>query len=390
MNALFRTSLFASLLGLCGLAACSSNDFDLTPTASGSGAGGSGASSGSSTGTTSTGNQGGAGGDTTSTSTGGLGGSEPDGPTKLTIVNGVNDHDAIRVCFTAYPDGADVSPWPADVAGLAFAKAIVVDPPESIAPGGADIRPFVIGGDLAAIEGKSCNEILALAASGSGGSGGAGGGSGGAGGSGGTTATPPPPPIVAGPMPVIPASVLTSEKSLLLTFFGCLGGPGKTDSTQGLGCGFTYTPETPTASLTLVAMSRKTLPNAVAVQVVHASAAMQPSDVRVTPGYDGATDVPVAKALALGGLGPKPPFAGLARVDYGALTKVAIKTFAPNDIYATSALFIQDAFVNGGIKDTAFEDGSSFTFVAIGGYPGVPAQSFWRAFTYVMVASDPE
>jgi hypothetical protein len=201
---------------------------------------------------------------------------------------------------------------------------------------------------------------------------------------------PIPPPIVAGAMPILPASVFTSDKSLLLTFFGCVGGSGPLDGTQGLGCGFSYTPETPTASLTLVAMSRKKLSDRVALQFVHASAAMQPSDIRVTPGYDGQTDVPVVKALGLGGLGPKPPFVALTRNDYGSLTKVALKTFAPNDIYATSALFIQDAFVNGGIPDTKFEDGSSFTLVAIGGYPGVVSQSFWRPFTYTMVASDPE
>jgi hypothetical protein len=369
-------SVFAVGVGLCGLAACSSDDFDLTPTASttsAGGAGGAGGATGSST--TTTGAQGGGG--TTTTTSGGVGGAEPSGPTKLTIVNGVNDHEAIRVCFMPYPDGADVAPWPASQAGLAFAKAVVVDPPASIAPGDADIRPFVIGGDLTAIAGKSCSQALAIAAAGSEGAGGAGGG------------PPSPPPIVASAMPVIPASVLTSEKSLLLVFFGCLGGPGKTDPTQGLGCGFTYTPETPTASLTLVAMSRKKLPTSVALQLVHASAAMQPSDIRVTPGWEAATDVPVAKALALGGLGPKPPFVGLTRDNFGPLSKVALKTFAPNDIYAQSALFIQDAFVNGGIPDTQFQDGSSFTLVAIGGYPGAVSQSFWHPFTYTMVASDP-
>ena len=376
----------AALIVSAAVAGCSEDHSLLAPTGSG---GGTGASTSTSMGgdTSSSTGAGGAGGDTT-TST--MGGAEPSGPTKLTIVNAVNDYPAIRVCFQPYPSGPPVNPWPASPAGLAFPASIVVDPPTSIAPSG-DVRPFVLAGDLTAIAGKSCDEALALAGSGAGGGGmggaAGGGGMGGAtGGAGGATGAAP---IVAAAMPVIPASVFTSEKSLLLVFFGCLGGPGHDDASAGLGCGFTYTPATPTASLALVAMSRKTEPKAIALEVVHASAALQPSDVRLTPGFDGAMDIPFAQDLAQGGLAPKPPFFGMARADFGVLAKAAIKTFAPNDVYPTSALFLQDVFANGGVKEPAFADGSGFTFVAVGGYPGVPAQSFWRAFTFTMVKSDP-
>ncbi len=374
-------SLRAALITFAALAGCSQDHSLLAPTGSG---GGTGASTTSNIGgdTNSGTGAGGSGGDTTGTTTG-TGGAEPSGPTKLTILNGVNDYPAIRVCFMPYPSGPSVNPWPASPGGLAFPASLVVDPPTSIAPSG-DVRPFVLAGDLTAIAGKSCDEALAIA----GGTGGGGaGGVGGAGGAGGATGTPPP--IVASPMPVIPASVFTSGKSLLLVFFGCLGGPGHDDPQVGLGCGFTFTPATPTANLTLVAMSRKTEPKAIALEVVHASAAMQPSDVRITPGFDMATDLPFAHAIALGGLAPKPPFFGMARADFGVLQKAAIKTFAPNDIYPTSALFLGDVFANGGIKDPAFADGSGFTFVAVGGYPSVPSSSFWHPFTFTMVKSDP-
>ncbi len=375
------SSLLAALPFLVAISGCTPDDRDLAPTSSSTGTGGSGATGGNTT----SGDQGG-GGVTTTTTT-----PEPAGPTKLTILDGINDYDAIRVCFVPYPSGAEVNPWPASAAGLAFGKAVQVDPPSSIAPGGSDVQPHVIAGDLSAIAGMSCAEVLALAASG-GGSGGGGAGAGGSGGAGGAGGGPPepPPPIVVSAMPVIPASVFEAEKSLLLTFFGCIGGPDHVDGTEGLGCGFTFTPATPTASLTLVAMSRTLDPEKVSLQFLHASAAMQPSDIRITPGFDNVVDVPVAKALALGGLGPKPPFAGLARTDYGSLTKVAVKTFAPNDVNATSTVFLQDAFTNGGIDQAAFQNGTGFTVVAIGGYPGVSIPSFWHPFTYVMVRSDPE
>jgi hypothetical protein len=316
-----------------------------------------------------------------------MGGAEPSGPTKLTILNAVNDYAAIRVCFMPYPSGPPVNPWPASPSGLAFPASLVVDPPSSIAPSG-DVRPFVLAGDLTAIAGKSCDEALAIA--GGAGAGGAGGATGGAGGAtGGAGGAPAAPPIIAAAMPVLPGSVFTSEKSLLLVFFGCLGGPGHDDPTAVLGCGFSYTPATPTASLTLVAMSRKTEPKAIALEVVQASAALQPSDVRFTPGLDMAADIPFAHSLALGGLAPKPPFFGMARADFGVLANAAIKTFAPNDVYPTSALFLQDAFANGNVKDPMFADGSAFTLVAVGGYPSVPSSSFWHPFTFTMVKSDP-
>lgn len=386
-----RLSLLALPLLVAASPGCSEDHDLLAPTTSSASSAAGGATTTATGGTTSTGGQGGEGGATSSSSSSsGVGGAEPSGPTKLTILDAINDYDAIRVCFMPYPSGPSPDPWPAAASGLAFSAAKVVDPPSSLAPSGGDVQPFVIGGDLTAIAGMSCDQVLALAAGGSGTGSGGTGGTGGAG-TGGTGAggAGEPPPIVAAAMPVIPGSVFSSEKSLLLVFFGCLGGPGHSDGTEGLGCGFTYTPATPTASLTLVAMSRKSEPDRIALQFVHASAAMQPSDIRITPGFDLAMDVNAAKALALGGLGPKPPFVQLTRAGFGPLAQAALKTYAPNDIYPTSALYLQDAFVNGGIKDTAFVDGSSFTIVAIGGYPGVETPSFWHTFTYAMIESDP-
>jgi hypothetical protein len=380
-----RRTLFASLPLVAAVLGCSEDHGLLAPTTSSAGPGGGGATSGSGGKSTGSGGTGGTGGGTTSTTTTGLGGAEPDGPTRLTIVNAIADYSAIRVCFQPFPSGAPVTPWPASPGGLAFSGPMVVDP-ATISPSGGDVQPVVLAGDLPAIVGKSCDDAIALAAGGANGSGSGSGGSGGgmgAGGAGGGSG------VRAASMPVIPGSVFASKKSLLLVFFGCIGGPGHDDGTNQLGCGSTYTPATPTANLTLVAMSRKTISTSIALQFVDASAAMPTSDIRITPGIDSTQDVPVVSSIALGGLAPKPPFIGIPRTGFGLLSKVSIRTFAPNDTYPTSALFLTEAFDHGGIKDTDFVDGSGFTIVALGGYPGVNAQSYWHGFTYTMVKSAP-
>src|SRR5687768_8105587 len=105
---------------------------------------------------------------------GGMGGSggdpvipEPAGPTALTIVNGVNDYDAVRLCFVPYPggDGADQSPWP-NQGGIQFAASMVVSPIAGVIPAKSDVRTYVIAGDLAKTTGKTCAEVFAMAAAG--------------------------------------------------------------------------------------------------------------------------------------------------------------------------------------------------------------------------------
>lgn len=54
-----------------------------------------------------------------------------------------------------------------------------------------------------------------------------------------------------------------------------------------------------------------------------------------------------------------------------------------------SSIPFQEAFANGGVQDTTFQNGSGFTFVAIEGYPGAQTQSFWHPFTWTMLPSDP-
>jgi hypothetical protein len=352
---------------------------------------------GTSTGT----GMGGGGTSTSSTGSGGAGAGEPDGPTKLTVVDGVNDYDAIRICFLPYPAGDPAAmPWPASFAGLAFAHAATLDP--ASLPAGTDIRPTVLGGDLTQIAGKTCEQAIALAAAqasaggsgGAGGKGGAGGmGAGGAGGAGagagGSDAGPPPPVVIASPLAVLPASVFTAKRSLLLAPIGCMGGPGHSGGNAALACGFSYTPDHPTVDLVALGMSR--IPNVVHVslQVVNAAVPLQPTDIHITPGISMAPEAVLATSLPTGGIEPKPPFAKLTLGELGALDQVHLRTYLPMQMFMTSDTPLTEAFANGTVKQADLANGSNYVLVTVGAYPGVGAGPFWHKLTYTLIKADP-
>lgn len=316
----------------------------------------------------SSGSAGGAGGGAGGGEQGGGGGGvvEPPGTTRLTVVNGVNDHDAIRLCFLAYPDGtgAGVAPWPSSSAGLPFSRASTLDLLAPALPQGTAVRAHVIAGDLTATTGKDCAQILALAAD-------------------------SPAPIVAAALPVLPASVFEAQKSLLLVPTGCLGGAGHSDPNQARGCGETYTIDTPTPGLVAVAMSRLTAPDKVGLQVVHASAAMPPVDVLLTPGRQGETGRPLADRLSFGAIGPFPPFRELALSDLGAIDDVAVQTAAPSNPNATSSVRLGDILGHSEVTTADITDGKGVVLVAVGAAPGTSAGAFWHPLTYVLVRPEP-
>lgn len=310
---------------------------------------------------------GGAGGDaTTSSGSGGAGtggvDAGPPGPTELTIVNGVADYDAIRICFVPYPEGPGGMPWPSTTAGLAFAGARVIDRIDQVLPSDVDVRPYVLAGDLAETAGKTCDQILALNE----------------------------PALIVAPLAVLPAPVFASGKSVLLVPTGCLGGPGHTDPGEVLGCGLNYTEDTPTAGLVALGMSRQTDQGGVSFQVVHASASMPVVDVGITPGFDAAPESKLTTALSPGAIGPQPPFAGLNFAELGILSQVKLKTYDPGDTYPTSAVLFQSVLANDGLGESDIVNGEGFVLVAVGGHPGVPAGPWWNAHTYVIVRADPE
>ncbi|WP_437531262.1 hypothetical protein WME79_01840 [Sorangium sp. So ce726] len=302
---------------------------------------------------------------TTTTGAGG-GAVEPPGPTKLTVVNGISDHDAVRFCFLAYPDGtgAGVDPWPSAAAGLAFARAQEVEPLGSAIPEGTSLRAHVIAGDLRATEGLDCAEILALA---------------------GESAAP----IVAAGLPVLPAPVFAEEKSLLVVATGCLGGEGHTHDSEKEGCGDAYTIDTPTAGLVAVAMSRQTRFDRVSLQVAHASAATPVVHVELTPGREDATGVTLAQDLSYGAIAPFPPSTGFSVGDLGALDEIAIETRDPIEGTVTSSVPMSEILASSDVPAADIGDGQGFVLVAVGAAPGAERGGFWHPLTYSLLRANP-
>lgn len=354
----------ATALGACA------RDHELgVGTASASGTGGANASSTGSTPATSS---------ASSTGSGTGGNIEPPGPTRVTVVNGVNDYDAIRICFLPYPAGDPAAmPWPAAASGLPFARAAVLDLAVDI-PANTDVRPTIFAGDLSKIAGKTCEQAIALA-----GSGGGGGGGGDAGAA--------PAPIVAAALAVLPAPVFISEKSLLLAPIGCMGGPGHEGGSATLACGLSYTPSTPTVDLLAIGMSRITVSSHLALQVVNASVALQASDIGITPSIQNAMNQPLATALPTGGIEPKPPFTKLTVNELGSLGEVAIKTFPAGQgtMFPTSNTPLGEAFQNGSVASSQLENGSGYVLVAVGSFPNIPAGAYWHKLTYSLIKANP-
>jgi hypothetical protein len=365
-----------------GIAACSSDDRDLAAAPSGatssaatstssssSGSGGAGGNPTTSTSSTASSGSGGDGaGSTSATTSTGSGGALPGEPAKVTIVHGVADANAIRLCFLEYPGASNGSdaPWPNDDAGLAFAQGAYIPPRSGPIPEGVDVRIHVLTGDLSVAAGKTCAEALALGdpAAGTG--------------------------LLVTPLAVLPAPVFSSGKSLLIVPNGCAGGPGHTDGLETLACGQSYSLLSPTLSMAAVAMGTDTAANAVGLQVVHAAQGMFfAADFRFTPGFEAAAEVPVANALSLGGIAPSPPFFALANGDLGQPAEAVMITYYPNDIYATSIVSLSSMLANGSLSIGDLDDGKSFALVAVGAYPGIPSGPWWKALTYAVVPTDP-
>jgi len=287
---------------------------------------------------------------------------EPDGPPVLTVVNGINDQDAIRLCFVPWPDGGDPAPYPPDTAGLAFAAAARIDSASGVVPADTDVYLHVIAGDLTKTKDLGCAAL---------------------------TGDNPPAGVVAAPIAVVPASALSALRSLLLVPMGCLGGETHTDPLEKVACGPTYAPDAPNPSLLAAAMSRVIEDGSLSLQGAHASQAMPAIDMRILPGIDAAMPAQVAPSLTTGAVGPFPPFRQLSRVEMGSLAQVEIRTFAPGQLGQSSSNPLLPALERGGLLADDLEDGRAFTFVGVGAEPGVPAGPFWHALTWTVVRSDP-
>ena len=315
-----------------------------------------GTSSSSSTTTTTTSSSTGTGG---TGGAGGLGGAGPSGPTELTVVNGINDYPAVRLCFLPGD-----TPWPASASGLVFGAGLEVDL-ASVIPTGTDVTPWVIAGDLGSTAGMTCTQIHAAA--------GADGG----------------PTLLTTPLAVLPESVFASNESLLLVPLGCLGGAGHDDPNEALACGMGYTSQTPNASVALVAMSRRTNATQVSLLVVQASSATPTIDVKVLPNTMNAMPLMIAPGLTLGAIEPPVPFAQLDLAGFGSLDVTAIQTYVSGEGTPSTASTLGPLLAASAVGTAGFVNGASLVLVAVGAAPGFPAGSFWHKLTFAVVKADP-
>lgn len=308
------------------------------------------------------------------TGAGGLGGAagaggapEPPGPTKLTVVNGLVDYDAIRVCFVPYPaDTGGPGPWP-ETTGLDFARGLPIEPMDDVVPADTDVQLYVIGGDLAHTSGQTCDQIL--------------------------SDNPPPdvsPPVLVASAGVLPQSVFSYPRSLLLALHGCLGGPGHDHETVEDICGFGYDSSTPNVVVAAGFMSRQVKSTVVGMQFVHATAATPTSDLRVKPGVDGAVSYLAVPDWSLGAIAPYPPWWTLSLPALGNVPEAALEIHSgPNAMeHATS---FAEALGNSTLGESDLVEGEAFVFVAVGASYSAPpeASDWWRGLTHTVLRADP-
>ncbi len=338
-------ALAAALVGAC------SGDHDRLAKGQG-GSGGSGTGSGGDTTSTST---------STSGSGGGGGIVEPPGPTRLTVVNGVVDHDAVRFCFLPYPDpgGSAVLPWPG-VEGLPFARGAAIEPDEAV-PFEGDVELVIMAGSLAATGGKDCLELVQNTPAG----------------------------VELSSIGVLPASVLDEQKSLLLVANGCLGGPGHSHEQEEIACGPGYSEAAPNVSVLAGFMSRMTSDMKVAMQFAQGSSALPDLRLRVQPGEAGAQPALAVDTWTPGAIAPFPPLTSLSQADLLVIDQAQLalyNTSSSNSIHSASWA---SAFSNSTLSSADVVDGAGLVFIAVGASWELGEGPWWHGYTYTVVTPDP-
>jgi hypothetical protein len=310
---------------------------------------------------TGTGGEGGAGGDASSTTTSTSSGGpivEPDGPTRLTVVNGVVDAPSIQLCFVAWPDPAsDVSPWP-DVP-LEFGRSAALALPDATIPSDSDVLVAVVSGDPGDVDCASLVDDPAAAS-----------------------------PARVSVLGVFPQSTFLAPRSLLFAPIGCIV-EGHTDEAAPSVCGPFYTPDEPALGATVAVLSRLTNQERVSFQAVHAASPSFSLDLAVRPSFDGAEPVVIATNLQPGSIAPAPAFAPIGTAELGSTagaTALGLVTGSPQTMIEQSMASVLAA---GGLDGGALANGRGVALVAIGAAPGAPALGWHEGFRVLALPPNP-
>lgn len=307
------------------------------------------------------GGQGGAGGGasstTTSTSSGGVI-VEPDGPTRLTIVNGVVDAPSIQLCFVAWPEPtSDELPWPAEP--IAFGEAAALALPDAAIPSDGDVLVAVVAGDTG---GAGCAAMVDDPASAS--------------------------PARIAVLGVFPQSTFVAPRSLLVVPTGCIA-EGHTDEATDSVCGPLYTSDEPALGATVAVLSRVTSAERVSFQAVHAASPSFTLDLAVRPSFDGADAIVIAADLDPGSIAPAPAFAPIGTAELGSTAGATVLGLVTGMPQSTIEQSMASALAAGGLDGGDLANGRGVAFVAIGAAPGAPALGWHEGFRILAVRPDP-
>lgn len=286
-----------------------------------------------------------------------------DGPSRLTIVHGIVDAPAVRMCFQVRNGNAfepmQGDPIPSASEGLGFARSLLLETlPAGLDPATQDLRLVAYAGDMAAASGKSCSDL-----------------------------STPPLGVKAVELPVFPAGTLSSGRSWLAVLSGCVGGAGHQATAQEYACGTGYTPDNPNAMLMMARMTRTPTAGSIGIQVFGGSLASQSVLVRFLTVEQGTTDL--ATNVGKGELEPKTPDTQLSVQTLGSSPEAATLD-AYEQYYATPVSTpLGEALQRGGLGIGDFTDGRNYTLVFVGAKAGTGAGVWWQPFTMLAVRSDP-
>lgn len=288
---------------------------------------------------------------------------EPDGPPKLTVVNGIVDRDSLALCFLESPANASdaAEPWPE--ADLDYAHAASVSLPGAPIPEDTDIEILVLTGDLGAAGASDCRaiaddpfgfaglEVLSLG--------------------------------------IAPATTFTQPRSTLLAVTGCFGGATHDGDELEDICGPSYTPESPTPGIVFAPLSRIGSGAGVGLQVVNATGALDTIGVYFQSAVDGTLDQSVAQQVVPGAASPFPPNTALSASELGGPSSATLRAMIDLLPADESIVSLGEAMNAGGVTAGDFVNGGNVVLIAVGPSPGAPTNSWWNPFAVVAVVADP-
>lgn len=286
-------------------------------------------------------------------------------PFALTLVNGMPDAPAIRLCFVPVVEGVEeplsLPPLPDDDSGLGFGRRLALASLPGISFGSTALRPYVISGDLSRAKGVTCAKLLATQIEG----------------------------VHLTALPILPAVTFSEGRSALLVTTGCVGGDeGHIAEGQSLVCGADYAPDSPTASLVVVPLSRSAPDSHLGLQAAHAFTFSRPVTFEIIPA-EGFASVTVTPSAQPGTISPKLPLL----YDEPTFTAMASQAIAEvREVEGSSPLgrvSLGEAIGSGGLAPSEIRAGRNYTLVAVGPSPQVEKGPWWEGFTMLLIENDP-